>query len=101
MFMYQFATWKYWLVIAVLVLGSTFALPNVYGLGPALQLSRSDRQAIDAGGEQRILDMLKAQGIVPSADYLKDGRLVLRLANDADQAKARSTVQSATAGEFT
>jgi len=99
--MYQFATWKYWLVIAVLVLGTIFALPNIYGLGPALQLSRADRVEMDAAAEQRILDLLKAQGVTPAADYLKAGRLVLRLANEADQAKARAAIQSSTAGEFT
>ncbi len=99
--MYQFAAWKYWLVIAVLVLGTVFALPNVFGLDPALQLSRVDRQVMEASAEQKVLDVLKAQGVVPRADYLKDGRLVIRLANEADQAKARSVIQSATPGEFT
>lgn len=99
--MYQFATWKYWLVIAVLVLGTVFALPNIYGLDPALQLSRVDRQLMDAAAEQKVLDLLKAQGVVPSADYLKEGRLVIRLANEADQAKARAAVQTASPGEYT
>ena len=99
--MYQFATWKYWLVIAVLVLGTVFALPNVFGLDPALQLSRVDRQAIDATAEEKVLNLLKDQRVVPSAEYLKDGRLVIRLANEADQAKARSVIQSASPGEFT
>lgn len=99
--MYQFATWKYWLVITVLVLGTVFALPNVFGLGPALQLSRSDRQNMDAAAEQKILDLLKTQGVVPTSDYLKDGRLVLRLASDADQAKARAAIQSTTGGDYT
>lgn len=99
--MYQFATWKYGLVIAVLVLGTVFALPNVFGLDPALQLSRADRQVMDAVAEQKILDLLKAQGVTPSADYLKDGRLVLRLASEADQAKARNVIQGTTAGEYT
>ncbi|MGE0113286.1 MAG: protein translocase subunit SecD [Steroidobacteraceae bacterium] len=99
--MYQFATWKYWLVITVLVLGTVFALPNVFGLDPALQLSRADRQAMDAAAEQRILDLLKTQGIQPGADYLQDGRLVLRLGNEADQARARSLIQSSSAGEYT
>ncbi len=98
--MYQFATWKYWLVIAVLVLGTVFALPNVFGLDPALQLSRIDRQAIDAAGEQRVLDLLKAQGITPSADYLQDGRLVLRMPSEAEQGKARSAIQASNAGEY-
>ncbi len=79
--MYQFATWKYWLVITVLVLGTVFALPNVFGLDPALQLSRTDRQAMDEAAETRVLGVLAAQGITPSADYLQDGRLVIRLPN--------------------
>ena len=99
--MYQFATWKYWLVIAVLVVGTVFALPNLYGLGPALQLSRIDRQAIDEAGEQRVLEVLKAQGITPSADYLQDGRLVLRMATEEQQNTARAVIQGSNAGEYT
>ncbi len=99
--MYQFATWKYWLVITVLVLGTVFALPNVFGLGPALQLSRTDRQAMDEAAETRVLGVLAAQGITPSADYLQDGRLVIRLPNDEAQSKAREAIQSAAAGEYT
>ena len=99
--MYQFATWKYWLVITVLVLGTVFALPNIYGLDPALQLSRVDRQQMDAVAEQKVLDVLKAQGVSPSADYLKEGRLVIRLSNEADQAKARTAIQTASPGEYT
>lgn len=99
--MYQFATWKYWLVITVLVLGTVFALPNVFGLDPALQLSRTDRQAMDEAAETRVLGVLAAQGITPSADYLQDGRLVIRLPNDEAQSKAREAIQSAAAGEYT
>ncbi len=99
--MYQFATWKYWLVITVLVSGMVFALPNVFGLDPGIQLSRADRKELDATAEQKVLDTLKAQGVVPSAEYLREGRLVVRLANEADQLKARSVIQSATSGEYT
>jgi preprotein translocase subunit SecD len=99
--MYHFATWKYWLVITVLVLGTLFALPNVFGLDPALQLSRVDRQAIDAAGEQRILDLLQAQDVKPNGAYIQDDRLVVRLADEAARTKARSTLQMAAPGDYT
>lgn len=99
--MYQFATWKYWAVIAVLVVGTIFALPNVFGLDPALQLSRADRAVVDEAGQTRVLEVLKAQGVTPTASYLKDGRLVLRMPTEADQGKARDAIQSAAAGEYT
>lgn len=99
--MYQFATWKYWLVITVLVLGTLFALPNVFGLDPALQLSRVDRQTIDVAGEQRVLDLLQAQSIKPNGAYIQDDRLVVRLADEADRTKARNTIQTAAPGDYT
>jgi len=82
--MYQFSRWKYWLVIAVVVFGTLFALPNVFGEGDALQLSRNDRAAMDAAAQQRVLGVLQAQKITPEASYLEKDRLVLRFA-DAQQ----------------
>jgi preprotein translocase subunit SecD len=99
--MYQFAKWKYWLVIGVLVLGTMFAVPNMFGLGPALQLSRSDRQAMDATSESHVLDLLKAQNITPAAAYLQKERLVLRFDSDDQQSLARTTLQTKTAGDYT
>jgi len=99
--MYQFATWKYWLVITVLVVGSVFALPNVFGRDPALQLSRADRHAIDDATTQRVLKILEDQHIKPNAQYVDGDRLVVRLATEEDRAKARTAIQENTAGDFT
>ncbi len=99
--MYQFPTWKYWMVILVLVVGTVFALPNLFGLDPALQVTRSDRQPMDTVAETRVLELLKGQGITPTADYLQEGRLVLRLTSDDAQSKARAALQSSSAGEYT
>jgi preprotein translocase subunit SecD len=68
--MYQFSRWKYWLVITVVVVGTLFALPNVFGEGDALQLSRNDRAAMDAAAQQRVLGVLQAQKIIPEAAYI-------------------------------
>ncbi len=99
--MYQFATWKYWLVITVLVVGTLFALPNVFGRDPALQLSRSDRHAIDDATTQRVLKVLEDQHIKPNAQYVDGDRLVVRLNSEEDRTKARAAIQDATAGDFT
>ncbi|MES1195554.1 MAG: protein translocase subunit SecD [Steroidobacter sp.] len=99
--MYQFATWKYWLVIMVLLVGSIFALPNVFGRDPALQLSRSDRHAIDDATTQRVLKLLDDQHIKPNAYYVEGDRLVVRLSTEEDRARARATIQESTAGDFT
>jgi preprotein translocase subunit SecD len=98
--MYQFATWKYWLVIAVLLAGFVFALPNVFGEDPALQLSRQDRAAVGAPGETRVRAMLQAKGIVPVASYFISDRLVLRFKDADSQRKAREIILAEAPGEY-
>lgn len=93
--MYQFAKWKYWLVIAVLVIGTIYALPNVFGEGPALQLSRNDRAPMADADVQRVRGILDAKQLAPEASRVEEDRLVLRFADEAQQTKAREEIQSA------
>jgi len=98
--MYQFPTWKYWLVLIVLGAGLVLALPNVFGEDPALQLARDDRGAIDSIGQQRIEGILQAADIAPNASYIEDGRLVLRFDDVDDQLRARDAILEATARDY-
>jgi len=98
--MYQFAKWKYWLVIIVLVVGTLYALPNVFGEGPSLQLSRNDRTAMDQAKADQVLGLLSADTVPVEASYLEKDRLVLRFADAATQAKARETITKRGNGEF-
>jgi preprotein translocase subunit SecD len=98
--MYQFAKWKYWLVIIVMVVGTLYALPNLFGEGPALQLSRNDRVAMDEGARERVLGILEGQSIPVEAAYLQQDRLVLRFADAAGRAKAREAVTKQAQGDY-
>ena len=98
--MYQFSRWKYWLVILVIVGGTLFALPNVFGEGPALQLSRNDRVAMDAAAQQRVLGVLESQKITPEVSYLVKDRLLLRFADKPQQGAARDAIIKGTSGDY-
>ncbi|HSN72331.1 MAG TPA: protein translocase subunit SecD [Steroidobacteraceae bacterium] len=98
--MYQFPTWKYWLVLIVLGLGLILALPNVFGEDPALQLARDDRAQIDEFGQQRLVGLLETAGVTPTASYIEDGRLVLRFENVEDQLQARDALLQETGREY-
>ena len=84
--MYQFPTWKYWLVLIVLGVGLLLALPNVFGEDPALQLARDG--------------LLEAGGSAPKASYLEDGRLVLRFDDVETQLEARDAILQETGREY-
>jgi preprotein translocase subunit SecD len=98
--MYQFSRWKYWLVIMVVVVGTLFALPNVFGTAPALQLSRNDRAAMDEAGQKRVVGVLEAQKVAPEVSYLEKDRLVLRFADPQQQAAAREAIIKGTSGDY-
>ena len=99
--MYQFAHWKYWLVIAVIVIGTLFALPNVFGEGPALQLSRNDRAADGPGrAAARASACSRRRKLAPEASYLEKDRLVLRFADPPQQTAARDAIVKGTSGDY-
>src|ERR1041384_7047515 len=98
--MYQFAKWKYWLVIIGMGVGTLFALPNVFGEGPALQLSRNDRAAMDEANAEKVRGLLAADSVPIEASYTDKDRLVLRFVDTATQTKARETITKRGQGEF-
>lgn len=93
--MYHFPRWKYWLVIIVMLVGILFFLPNLYGEGPALQLSRNDRKPVDEAGLQQVQGVLQAQKIPVDVSYLQKDRAVFRFATQEQQAAAREAITQA------
>ncbi len=98
--MYQIPAWRYWLVGIVLAVGLLLALPNFFGDEPAIQVSRDDRGAIDAGGQERILGILESGQVTHNASYIEEDRLVVRFTSVDDQIKARDAISDAAPGEY-
>src|SRR5215470_13887882 len=90
--MLEYPRWKYVLVGVVLFLALIFALPNVFGDDPALQVARKDRAPVVADAESTIEAFLKERGINFEKGYIDSGRLMLRFPNVPEQLKARDAV---------
>lgn len=90
--MLEYARWKYILVATILLLAFFFALPNLFGEDPALQVARKDRAPVDATAQQSVESFLKEQKIAYSSSYLDNGRLMLRFPAVASQLEARDAV---------
>jgi preprotein translocase subunit SecD len=89
--MLEFPRWKYVLVTLVVLIGVLFALPNLFGEDPALQVERKSRAPMDDFARQSIEDLLHKQGIVIKRDFIDSGRLILAFNDVASQLKARDT----------
>jgi preprotein translocase subunit SecD len=92
--MLEFPRWKYVLVTLVLLVALLFALPNIFGEDPALQVERKNREPMDVFARQTIEELLRKQQIVIERDYVDNGRLIFAFNDVASQLKARDTVDA-------
>ena len=99
--MQRYPLWKGVLLAAIMVAAVLFALPNVYGESPALQLSRRDRGTFDAASAASIRDELAKATIPADEVYVDgDGRLWARFERVDDQLKARDLIQREHEGQY-
>jgi preprotein translocase subunit SecD len=89
----QYPAWKYALLILVTVLGILYALPNLYGDDPAVQVSPAKSVAFDPSTEQQVLQALKSAGIQVKSAKFEQGKILIRFADTEDQLKAKSIIK--------
>ena len=90
----RYPFWKYLLIVVVLVVGTIYALPNLYPEEPAVQISGQGETQLTPQDLSRATQALDQAGIsVKQSDMSKDGRSALiRLTNISQQAKAKELV---------
>ena len=86
--MNKYPAWLNVLVLVVLLTGILFALPNIYGSVPAIQLADRLGEPIPETQLQAFATVLESADIEVEAAYLKDERAVLRFATAEQQAAA-------------
>lgn len=88
----KYPLWKNLLVIFVVLVAALYALPNIYGEDPAVQVSADRKATIDAGTMDRVRNTLDSVGIEPKSVSLENEQLLVRLNSDNEQLKARETI---------
>ena len=99
--MNRYPLWKYLLVLAVILLGLVYFLPNLYGEDPAIQVSATRTTKVDAVTHARVEEVLKQANLAYSASQLDDKGLKVRFRDTDTQIKARDAVQRALGDNYT
>jgi preprotein translocase subunit SecD len=86
--MNKFPAWLNSLVLAILLAGCLFALPNLYGSVEAVQIASNDGVPYAEDKLEEYVLAVEGAGVTPEAAYLQDGRVVIRFASTEDQEKA-------------
>ena len=94
--MNRYPLWKYAVIIVALLVAAIYALPNLFGEAPAVQVSAGKTSTkIDISTQERVEQALKAAGLEPDMITLDGGSVRARFTSTDDQLKAKDTLQSA------
>ncbi len=94
--MNQYPLWKYTLIALVLLACTLYALPNLYGEDPAIQISPpyAHNTVIDDSTQQRVEEVLKELKLTPRRIERTAAQLLLRFSDTEDQLKAYSALKN-------
>jgi preprotein translocase subunit SecD len=95
----QYPLWKYLLILAVLLTSVLYALPNLYGEDPAVQIS-STRAVVDQSTQRTVEQTLRVAGIPHTGIELGPERLLIRFTDTDTQLAAVDRIQEALGGTY-
>ena len=89
-----FPLWKNLLILSVFVLAVIYALPNVFGEDPSVQLSPLRATKLDQATLTQVDKLLTDAGLKPRALELTEKRLLIRFADTDAQLRASDLLQT-------
>jgi preprotein translocase subunit SecD len=94
--MNRYPVWKYAILVIALLVGALYALPNLFGEAPAVQVSPGKASVkVDAATQARVQEVLRAAGITPRGIVTDPNSMRVRLDTPDTQLKARDVLQKA------
>jgi preprotein translocase subunit SecD len=94
--MNRYPVWKYAIILIALIVGGLYALPNVFGEAPAVQVSVIKSSIkLDDSALVRVEEALKTAGLTADAITLEGVSIKARFADTDAQLKAKDAIQKA------
>ncbi|MFU9138392.1 MULTISPECIES: protein translocase subunit SecD [unclassified Erwinia] len=88
----RYPLWKYIMLVVVLIVGLLYALPNLYGEDPAVQVTGARGSAASEQTLVQIQNVLKQDNIQSKSIALENGAILARFANGDAQLRARDAM---------
>ena len=93
--MNKFSISQYLLILFVLVLGFTYALPNLYPTQPSIQVAYTDSgKSADQILLNELQDILDSNEINPQEIFLRDNKIVIKFDSLDDQLDSKTVLQN-------
>ncbi|WP_275556727.1 protein translocase subunit SecD [Mixta sp. Marseille-Q2659] len=96
----RYPLWKYIMLIVVLAIGLLYALPNLYGEDPAVQITGARGSAASEQTLDQIQNVLKQEHIQSKSIALEEGAILARFPNTDVQLRAREALMKALGEDY-
>ncbi len=90
----RYPLWKHLLIVVVLAIGIVFALPNVFGEDPAVQISAPRGAEVDARLESRVSERLIQANLKPKRVERTERSLLVRFNDPEKQLEAQDELRN-------
>tara|TARA_Y100000389_G_scaffold204945_1_gene261096 strand:+ start:3511 stop:5322 length:1812 start_codon:yes stop_codon:yes gene_type:complete len=80
----KYSAWLNLLVFIILITGCLFALPNIYGSAPAIQIADKNSSALNETQFDEYNSFVKQINMMPESAYLQNGRVVMQFKDGTD-----------------
>ncbi|MEJ2609498.1 MAG: protein translocase subunit SecD [Candidatus Thiodiazotropha sp.] len=99
--MNQYPLWKNLMVLVVVLMGALFALPNIFGQDPSMEISATRDAVLDEATQSRVEEALKEAGISVKGVELNQHKLLVRFNGSEDQLKAMDQITASLGDNYT
>ncbi|CAH0541153.1 protein translocase subunit SecD [Vibrio marisflavi] len=88
----RYPLWKYLMVMMIIIVGALYALPNIYGEDPAIQVTGTRGASVDLSTLDTITTILKKDNLPYKSIALESGSVLVRFSDTDTQIKARDAI---------
>ena len=93
--MNKFPRWKYALMLIILLFGIVYAIPNLYGDDPAVQLSNQNGTLMNSSAVDQVKKILSEHDIPALSFTLEEFKLLIRFSSTDIQLRAKEVLEQA------
>ncbi len=98
--MNRYPLWKNLLIAIVLLVGTLYFLPNLFGEDPALQISSTRGSTVDLTTQSQVERALAQANIQPKGVTLGNGQLLVRFSDPDTQLSAQDQVKQVLGNDY-
>ncbi|WP_084659572.1 protein translocase subunit SecD [Vibrio sonorensis] len=91
----RYPLWKYLMVVFTIAIAALYALPNIYGEDPAIQITGARGASVDMSTLDSVTQALEKENLSHKSIALENGSILVRFTDTDTQISARDVVNEA------